>query len=462
MEKLKLTKRQKVHSDMTFDDDKLKRIGIAENFNLLFEETTQPFVIALDSPWGTGKTQFIHMWRNLLGEKESLYMNLWEEDFLLNPFFSLTESLIPLFEKYKVDNLDSVKNDLAKVAKEFSRAAVDKVFNVKIENLWEKNITQERKKDKNKFKEHLVKLSLKIREETKFPLILFIDELDRCRPSYAVGFLEVIKHFFDIENIIFVLGIDAEQLQYSVSSLYGEGMKAKEYLRKFIDISYSFPEPILDDYLDFLFPEFNCGEKHPDIIKATKGIIKKFNPSLREVDHLFTRLNLIEKDINDSYIQASFYLSLKIFEEEEYNKIKNKQCSLGSTLGFIRYFKYIGSNIQVIALWKIANDLILENSNSEIEYINNLKKLFSTLVGKWGWIKDFLLKSKFSMDSHFSAHPMVDIFIEDEGISQQKNITIVKTLFNGKDSVTSQFQELIKKVEFLEGLSFGKDEEKNP
>lgn len=103
-----LRKKEKVLENMTFDkDDKLNRKIIAENFNLLFEETSQPFVMALDSPWGTGKTQFIHMWRNLSMENgiESIYLNLWEEDFLGSPFFSLTESLLEKFTEKKLVKL---------------------------------------------------------------------------------------------------------------------------------------------------------------------------------------------------------------------------------------------------------------------------------------------------------------------------------------------------------------------
>src|SRR5690606_38307585 len=46
-------------------------------------------------------------------------------------------------------------------------------------------------------------------------IIFFVDELDRCRPNYAVKLLEIIKHLFTVPNIIFVLSIDKEQLGYA-------------------------------------------------------------------------------------------------------------------------------------------------------------------------------------------------------------------------------------------------------
>ncbi|WP_241496697.1 P-loop NTPase fold protein [Aeromonas caviae] len=60
-----------------------------------------------------------------------------------------------------------------------------------------------------------------------------IDELDRCRPSYAVEMLETIKHIFDISGVVFVLATDTEQLQHAIKVIYGEGFDAESYLGRF-------------------------------------------------------------------------------------------------------------------------------------------------------------------------------------------------------------------------------------
>lgn len=66
--------------------------------------------------------------------------------------------------------------------------------------------------------------------------MFFIDELDRCRPTFAIELLERIKHLFDIQNIVFVLSIDKEQLEASTAAAYGSAINAPEYLRRFIDL----------------------------------------------------------------------------------------------------------------------------------------------------------------------------------------------------------------------------------
>lgn len=459
----KLRKKQRVLNTMTFDKaDKLNRKSIAENFNLLFMGTSQPFVMALDSSWGTGKTQFIHMWRNLLREqgKESIYLNLWEEDFLKNPFFSLTETLFEEFEKEEIGE-SQIRKDLKKIGWEFGRAAVSKVFNLDINDLVNENFNKIQRKNKEEFKKNLAKLAFNVRETTGFPLLIFIDELDRCRPDYAIEFLEIVKHFFDVENIIFVFGIDMEQLQHSVKSLYGEGMDAGEYLRKFIDIKYSFQEPQLENYLEFLFSEFKCGNKDVELIKISKKIILKFSPSLRKVDQLFTRLKLIEKGIDNSYIQASFFLALKIFDEENYNKIINGKSTKEEIFKLTEYFEIARTNYGKIIFWRLANELILKNSNNETEYLENLKFLFLDLLEKWSNIREIL--SNYAQgsvgfgDVHFSMESLLDIFSKDSRIKEEESLKIISSLFHSKIYHLREFYELIQKIDFLEGLNFSRE-----
>lgn len=82
------------------------------------------------------------------------------------------------------------------------------------------------------------------------PAFVFIDELDRCRPSYAVEMLETIKHIFDIKGVVFVIATDTEQLQHTVKAVYGEGFNAKIYLGRFFNSRYSLKAPNLESFLD--------------------------------------------------------------------------------------------------------------------------------------------------------------------------------------------------------------------
>lgn len=73
--------------------------------------------------------------------------------------------------------------------------------------------------------------------------LIFVDELDRCRPDYAVTYLETIKHVFDVHGLAFVLAIDYDHLESSARALFGEDLVFAEYLRKFVHRTFDLPKP---------------------------------------------------------------------------------------------------------------------------------------------------------------------------------------------------------------------------
>lgn len=110
--------------------------------------------------------------------------------------------------------------------------------------------------NKNIFEE--IQLAEDIRNEVKLifdeviveqaqKLVIFIDELDRCKPSYALEMLERIKHYFDDDRIIFVVSVNKEQLTHTISTYYGEGFDSTGYLNKFFDIEAYLPTLSIDN-----------------------------------------------------------------------------------------------------------------------------------------------------------------------------------------------------------------------
>ena len=88
--------------------------------------------------------------------------------------------------------------------------------------------------------------------KSKKPLIIIIDELDRCRPSYAVELLEVAKHIFAVDHIVFVLAVNRSQLSHSVKALYGNDFDAYGYLKRFFDVDFRLPDPSREKFIDKL------------------------------------------------------------------------------------------------------------------------------------------------------------------------------------------------------------------
>lgn len=93
-----------------------------------------------------------------------------------------------------------------------------------------------------------------IQEKLNKKIIIFVDDLDRCNPKYAIETLETIKHFFGIKNIIFVLAVDKKQVENIVKTIYGitpDTSDIEGYLKKFIDVEFNLPAPIYTDFISF-------------------------------------------------------------------------------------------------------------------------------------------------------------------------------------------------------------------
>lgn len=65
--------------------------------------------------------------------------------------------------------------------------------------------------------------------------IIFIDELDRCRPEFAIKVLEQTKTLFQQDNIVVVYSTDITQLAHSLQGVYGPRFDGRKYLERFYD-----------------------------------------------------------------------------------------------------------------------------------------------------------------------------------------------------------------------------------
>lgn len=138
------------------------------------------------------------------------------------------------------------------------------------------------------------------------PIILFIDELDRCRPDYAVDMLEVIKHVFDVENVKVVLVTNTKQLRAAINHRYGAEVDAQKYLDKFLKYSFALPEKVVaqteQDRVWVSIHHFEQLIKGRDIggvlfsgyrvMECINEMIKRNNLSLRETERLVRFLEI--------------------------------------------------------------------------------------------------------------------------------------------------------------------------
>jgi KAP family P-loop domain len=255
-----------VPSDNPFQYDALERKPLVEFLGSLIGRLAGPFVLALDSPWGTGKTTIVKMLQAKLAmdQFQCVYFNAWKVDYATDPLVALVSALDDIH--LTDDDAESAFRGHLKTAKKITSVVAKRavVAGVKaatlgildIEEDLEKmaadtagevagnlvDVFQNEKQALEKFRVEVEKAIKQLKAAgKKETLVFFIDELDRCRPTFAIEMLERIKHLFDVPNIVFVLSVDKSQLEASTAAVYGEKINAPEYLRRFIDLEYGIP-----------------------------------------------------------------------------------------------------------------------------------------------------------------------------------------------------------------------------
>jgi len=299
-----------------FCDDKLGRKDIAQNLAKVILNTENTYVFSINAPWGMGKSYFINNLIKLLEEDAvCIKYNAWEHDFYENPLAPIVLEIKNILIEHKTE----IGRDYDKVCDFISS------FDIGFSSFVE---VSKKERDIDKYidmKESIRKLRNNfelIQQKIGKPILIFIDELDRCRPDYAIKTLEIIKHFFEIDNVKFVLAIDKEQVQSSVECLFGtRAEKTADYLRKFIDLEYTLPEPnlkdftkcLLDDYhIDQIFKIFMDANMYLKNNSKTKKIENFPTPIEDMINHYVEVFHLSLRDVQKLIFK--FYLILKTFD----------------------------------------------------------------------------------------------------------------------------------------------------
>ncbi len=257
-----------VPADNPFRDDLLDRKRTAESLTNVVRSFEGPGVIAIDAAWGTGKTTFLNMWVQHLRNQEFTVVkfNAWETDFATDPFLALSTELQndlngtgtspDSIERFKECSRRILRHGLPDVVRLVSSGVPilgpvgGKITESVIETFTESRVSSygKTKEAIEDFRKALEAIALEtFSGSDDLPLVVVVDELDRCRPTYAVELLETAKHLFSVDHVVFVLAINRRELSHSVRSLYGSEFNADLYLRRFFDAEVSLPEPDLQD-----------------------------------------------------------------------------------------------------------------------------------------------------------------------------------------------------------------------
>lgn len=326
----------------------------------------EPNIISLNGEWGAGKTFFVKQSIEIIkslsivdyevnpeikefinrfkteemkdveteGELFPIYFNAWEYDSNEDPLITLIYSIIdqnPNFTDMEKKG-ESIKEKILKIISNF-KIGVSYQDNVgrSLGMELQYNGKQEEKLTKDiysveKVKQTFNELLEEIMVERTNKLVIFIDELDRCNPVFAVKLLERVKHFFDDDRFIFVFSTNLTELQYTIKKFYGEGIDGYSYLDKFFDLQFTLRSVNIENYINSMnVINVNSGNFIDD---CSKEMCLLFEFSLRKCNRYINLLSLVYKNVRErtidilaSCILFPILLAVKIKDINLYEKV---------------------------------------------------------------------------------------------------------------------------------------------
>lgn len=268
------------------------------------------FVLNIRADWGFGKSFFLQRWaKDLEANFPVVFFDAWKNDYCDDPLVGFIAEIndglsdyfkeVPLAQK-RLDQALAVGKKLIKpvsigiaaiLAKQLSGYTIDQIQSIySIDNSNDEdddgNEGGEEKKESEissligkcadvalkehldtkatieLFKKRLSRLIKTLEGESnmQLPMFIFIDELDRCRPTYAIELLEAVKHFFGVPGVYFVIATNLDQLGHSIRSVYGEQFDSERYLKRFFDQEYLLPLPDNTRFTELLFSKYSLSE----------------------------------------------------------------------------------------------------------------------------------------------------------------------------------------------------------
>lgn len=230
--------------ESAFENDRLNRepqvLGLCE----IIQAVDGHAVVSIDGPWGSGKTAFVKMCAAQLDELgiQVVEFNAWQESYTKNPLVDLVSAVAE-----KTDTAEeSAKRTLVSLGWHIAEQATDGwVRRGALKNGG--SATFDPWKDAHtkvgELKKKLKEIAAATCEDEVGKLVVLIDELDRCRPAYALELIEAVRHLFAVEGVVVLLAINREELCHSIQSLYGAEFDTDRYLRRFIDLPCALPPP---------------------------------------------------------------------------------------------------------------------------------------------------------------------------------------------------------------------------
>ena len=268
-----------------------------------------PQAVAIDGRWGTGKSTFLALWDAYLRREgvKVVRFNAWKS-FGADPFDTLTKEILR-----QVDIPDSQRGRSHKRLLGFLGRYAPKVAQgIRLVSILQPDLegvpqaialgldsaASIARSESNETPDPKIEspdefasiLSSAAKTWSNRPVVVMVDELDRCSPEYSVEFLQLLEHVFHAEHVVFVVAINRSELFHSIKSFYGQGFNAEGYLERFFDDVLSLPASNRSRYIQSSLRPIEPGHR-----SSVLPFLKASELSLREIDKSIQVLNSVRE-----------------------------------------------------------------------------------------------------------------------------------------------------------------------
>ena len=328
----------------TYESDLLSRKDSVIQFAEFLKSPYCPTSIAVNGEWGSGKTFFVKQTAYQLSTLEdasdkclTVYYDAWENDNECDPIISIVDCIA------RVAGEEDGKH-IGELVFEIAEATLDNPLfrGIKAFRDWQKENEAESDFGYNKtaptnaqIKNKLKSLFDEIINEHGKRLILFVDELDRCKPDFAVRVLERLKHYFTIDDRVkIVFSVNINQLEHTIKHFYGDDFDSHRYLDRFFDMVLPIPEAETTLYIarymnrNVMSDDFSSGVGVCSIIKYFGIQIRDIKVFMSELDSGYDTVkkeSLMNSQLNKyktfmNYIYP-IILAAKFKDKEKYHSL---------------------------------------------------------------------------------------------------------------------------------------------
>ena len=233
--------------DAPWGDDALQRQSIASELDALVSDLAggaEAATIALDGGYGTGKTFILERWVQEMQDRGQIavYYNAWENDCDDDPLVSLIETLASNDKtNWGGRTLAAVDEALTGILRKYSGIDAQKVrLAGKDQPVGLLDAARHRRESRKELKSILANLVDAAKANEMSGSVVVIDELDRCRPTFANELMERVKHVLNVPGLVFVFGVNIDALRETIRAVYGN-INAHQYLLRMFTATLYMP-----------------------------------------------------------------------------------------------------------------------------------------------------------------------------------------------------------------------------